>query len=77
MKNMSKKKRLGLMIKVARIRRDLTRIDVADKLGIHQSSVQKWENGTSYPALGKLIEIEKALEVGILTKEFMDKVGGE
>jgi transcriptional regulator with XRE-family HTH domain len=46
-----------------RKRKGLTQQGLADRMGVEQPTVQRWEKGKREPSLGQLIELAKALDV--------------
>ena len=44
---------------------NMTREQFADAFGVSRQSVMKWENGTSYPEIPKLIEISKRFDISL------------
>ena len=52
-------------IKQLRLEKGLTQQQLADKIGVKQKDVSRWENGTYNPKLDKLQLIAKALECEI------------
>lgn len=53
------------MLKALRIQRNLTQKQLADGLGVTQSSVAMWESGTAMPNAGKLPELADFLHCSI------------
>ena len=43
----------------------LTQDDFAKAIGVSRQAVYKWENGTSYPEVPKLLEIKALLEISL------------
>ena len=67
-------KELGHYLREKRIKKDLTQVDVAEKLGYRSQFIANWERGASSPpieALKKLIGI-----YGISQKEIMNTLCG-
>lgn len=58
-------KDIGMKIKEIRNHRGLTRKDIANHIGIHYSSVTKWENGETTPADQHKVELSRLLEVKV------------
>lgn len=54
-------KKLGKKIKLARIEKDMTQVDLAQATKIMQKSVSSYETGQSLPTLETLEKIAKAL----------------
>ena len=54
-----------MRIKELRERRGLTRIQVADRLGLSIVAVRKWERGQAYPSADKLPKLAAALGCSI------------
>lgn len=51
----------GLRLKEARQRRRLSQKELAALVGLHPRQISKYETGTSYPTMAKLLEIMRAL----------------
>lgn len=66
----------GKIVIKGRVDKGITQRQLAKKIGCSDVIVGQWERGLKSPGIDKVFEIEKALNVGILTKEFMDKMGG-
>ena len=45
-----------------RLRRFLTQRDLAERVGVPYQTVQRWENGTSFPRPGHLRRLSEVLE---------------
>ncbi len=60
---------MELKDRVFQLRTDLnmTREQFASEFGVTRQSVQKWENGTSYPEIPKLIEISRRFNISLDT----------
>lgn len=54
---------LGENIRAARKKAGVTQRQLADKMGVYQKDVSRWENGEHAPTIDLLVEICKALEV--------------
>ena len=39
--------------------KNLTQVELAAKVGVTQSAISQWENGTTQPEVGKLIALAK------------------
>lgn len=52
---------VGANIAAARIRHSMSQRELADKLGVDQSTVSYWETGTNEVTLTKLVRIADAL----------------
>lgn len=57
--------RIGQFIKFLRKENELTQQDLADKLGVTNRAVSKWENGLSLPDYSIIGELSKILKVSI------------
>lgn len=55
----------GRMLKELRKRRGLSQKELADAIRVHYLQISKYETGTYFPTVGKVIEIAKVLQVGI------------
>lgn len=56
-----------MALNITKMRKDAgyTQKDIADILGIDQSTVAKWENGTSYPMVSTLPKLAKLFKCSI------------
>ena len=64
---------LGLYLREKRVKKNITQVEVADKLGYRSQFIANWERGASsppVPALRKLVAI-----YGISQKEVLDFLG--
>ncbi len=52
-------------LKELRKRRGLSQKELASAIGVHQFQISKYETGTYFPTVGKVIEIAKFLQVGM------------
>jgi transcriptional regulator with XRE-family HTH domain len=68
------RKALGEFIARARESRDMTQVDLADKVGVVSGQVSKWERGLSLPSARKLAKLAAVLnlDVGELAERFAD-----
>lgn len=55
--------KFGDALKSARKSRGLLQIALANEIGVPNSYVSKWENGSMYPNIGQLNAIRRALEL--------------
>lgn len=55
----------GRMLKELRRRRGLSQKELAEEIGVHYLQISKYETGSYFPTVGKVIEIAKALQVGV------------
>lgn len=60
---MTEAQRIGSNLKAARKRAGLTQPQLAEKVGIHQNSYSRYENGTRQPSFELLIRICKELHI--------------
>lgn len=58
-------------MRCGRIAKGLTVKDVAQKIGVHENAVLRWENGTAEPLGSNLIKLSKLY--GISADELMDQ----
>ena len=54
-------KNLGKKIKLARVWNDLNQTELAEKIGLKQRSISRYETGRSVPTVNTLIKLMKAL----------------
>lgn len=52
-------------VKVQRKNRGLTQQQLAEKIGLHQTAVSQWENGTTQPCASVIPKLLKALDCRI------------
>src|SRR5215212_3675886 len=55
----------GRMLKELRKRRGLSQKELAAAVGVHYLQISKYETGSYFPTVGKVIAIAKSLRVGI------------
>jgi len=56
---------IGRKISSLRKERDMTQVDLADKLGVTYQAISSWERGNSMPDIAKLPDLSRVLEVSI------------
>jgi len=56
---------IGRKISSLRKERDMTQVDLADKLGVTYQAISSWERGNSMPDIAKLPDISQVLNVSI------------
>lgn len=66
---------LGQAIKVAREEAHLSQIQLAEKLGVQQSTISTWEKGHARPNIPQLLDLAKA--VGADVTAFLNAVEAE
>ncbi len=59
------KNKFAERFKILRIKNKLTQKAMSKELGLKQSTISKWEKGTSEPSYNTLIKISKYFEVKI------------
>ena len=57
--------KIGAFLKELRNHNNLTQEQIAEKLGVSQRSVSRWENGNTMPELGVLVELSVFYDVDI------------
>jgi len=67
---------VGKIIREKRENMRMLQKDLAKKMGCGTSLICKWENGQLSPSINQLRKLESILSTNILTKEFMEKAGG-
>lgn len=50
-------------MKAERIRRGMSAVEVAEKIGVHVNALLRWENGTTEPMGENLIRLSKLYDV--------------
>ena len=53
------------MLKRARVRRKLTQVELAEKVGVHKMTISKLERGDRQPSMRTLQRLSKALGVPV------------
>lgn len=64
-------------IYILRSKAGLSQDDMAEKFGVSRQSIWKWENGVSYPEIGKIVAISEEFNVSIdylLKEHFKEKI---
>ena len=56
---------IGLRISDLRKKRDMTQLELADKMGVSYQAVSSWERGSTMPDISRLPEISQILSVSI------------
>lgn len=76
--------KIGCFLRKLRKEKNLTQEKLAEKFGVSSRSVSRWENGTSMPELGILVELADYYELNIneiidgkRKNEFIEKEGKE
>ena len=64
-------KQLGKRIKNARIKKNMTQLELADRVGVSYQAVSNWERGGSMPDIAKLPDI--ARELGLSISELFEE----
>lgn len=54
---------LGRLIRQARLDKQWTQTDLADKMGTIQSTVSSWESGKQQPKIPQILDLARVLEV--------------
>lgn len=67
---------VGEIIKDKRQELRILQKELAEKVGCSPGLICKWEKNQISPSIKQLKIIESILNTGILTKEFMQKTGG-
>ena len=58
-------RKIGMKIAVLRKAKDMTQLELADKMLVSYQAVSNWERGASMPDIGKLPELAEALGVSV------------
>lgn len=59
------KKKLGKKIKLARVERDLSQVQLAELIETRQKSISGYETGVTAPSIEILLKIAKVLEKSV------------
>ena len=76
-----KKQTLGMMISSLRKERGMTQLELAEKMGVTDKAVSKWERDLSFPDINSIpklaevfeISVDELMQVKTATKENMNK----
>ena len=76
-----KKKTLGMMISSLRKEKGMTQLELAEKMGVTDKAVSKWERDLSFPDINSIpklaevfeISVDELMQVKTETKENMSK----
>lgn len=60
-----KKKTLGMMIASLRKENGMTQLDLADKMGVTDKAVSKWERDISYPDVNTIAKLAEVFEISV------------
>jgi len=63
-------RKIGMKIAALRKAKDMTQLELADKMMVSYQAVSNWERGNSLPDISKLVELSQILEVSI--EELLD-----
>jgi len=63
MDKINKLKKMGMIIKLARIKKEISQGELARRAGVAQSALSDWERGEKCPNMLAAKAIEKILEV--------------
>ena len=55
--------KIGALIKATRIKKDMSQVELAKKLGVSREAVSKWENGHHLPDISILDQLAEALDL--------------
>ena len=58
---------MGKVLKQARVRRKLTQVELAEKMGVHKITISRLERGDRQPSMRMLQRLAKALGVPVTT----------
>ena len=58
--------KLGMEIKIARVRKNLTQADLAREIGCSKASISSWENGEKSPSFLAIKGICSILEINLM-----------
>lgn len=61
------KKRLGTMIAELRKQHGMTQLELAEKIGVTDKAVSKWERDLSYPDINSLPKLAELLGVSLMS----------
>ena len=76
-----KKQTLGMMISSLRKEKGMTQLELAEKMGVTDKAVTKWERDLSFPDINSIpklaevfeISVDELMQVKTVTKENMNK----
>ena len=71
------KEKIGEFISVLRKEREMTQKELADKLGLTDKAISKWERGLSYPDISMLEPIANVLQVSVVELLKGERIGSD
>ena len=60
-----KKQTLGMMISSLRKEKGMTQLELAEKMGVTDKAVSKWERNLSFPDINSIPELAEILDVSV------------
>ena len=66
---------IGRMIKAARLERNLTQIELGDKIGVKKSQISKLENTARNVTIETILKVFKALDTKVSFRVELKKLG--
>lgn len=57
--------KVGRFLKTLRVQKELTQAELAERLGVSNRSISRWENGTTMPDFDLIIELARLYEVEV------------
>ena len=52
-------------LKLARLKKDLTMIQLADKLNVTRKTISNWEKKESKPSVSKVMDLHRVLDISL------------
>lgn len=71
------KEKIGEFISILRKEREMTQKELADKLGLTDKAISKWERGLSYPDISMLEPIANVLQVSVVELLKGERIGSD
>lgn len=62
---MIKKQTLGMMISSLRKEKGMTQLELAEKMGVTDKAVSKWERDLSFPNINSIPKLAETLDVSV------------
>lgn len=60
-----KKQTLGMMISTLRKEKGMTQLELAEKMGVTDKAVSKWERDLSFPDINSILKLAEIFEVSV------------
>ncbi len=63
---------IGNRIRFNRMVKNMSATKLASIIGVAQPTISSWEKGQKNPTIGNLVALERALGIGVLSKDYLE-----